>query len=318
VGAGTPAGFERGQEALPGSSEAAPGRHRLPLIRLERCPICGGEASVHYRTRPSLFNPGEKISYERCRSCSTVYRNPRPEDRARLEAYQGTPVTAADLEVGWSERSRRHYRFVVERMRRLGIPGDPPRVLDFGCGVGGFLKVAVEMRLEAEGLEVARDLAEHTERRVGVRVFREPLPHPGYPEKPFSAVFSSMVFEHLTDPVSVLRTLRSVVVPGGMAVLEVPNALDFRERLMRGSTLDDSHLFYFSRHSLIHLFREGGFRLLHAEEGLRLHTYLARLGCRLPFPACSALEGLTHFVGLNTSLTAYGRAVDPSPQAGAP
>jgi len=288
------------------------------MIRLERCPICKGEASVHYGTRPSLFSPGEKISYERCRSCSTIYRNPRPEDRARLEAYQGTPVTAADLKVGWSERSRRHYRFVVERMRRLGIPGNPPRVLDFGCGVGGFLKVAVEMRLEAEGLEVARDLAEHTERRVGVRVFREPLPHPGYPERPFSAVFSSMVFEHLTDPVSVLRTLRSLVVPGGMVVLEVPNVLDFRERLMRGSTLDDSHLFYFSRQSLPRLFQEGGFRLLHAEEGLRLHTYLARLGCHLPFVACSALEALTHFVGLNTSLTAYGRAVDPSAQTGAP
>ncbi len=293
-------------------------RRPLPLVRLERCPICGERESVHYRTRPSLFHPGEEISYERCRGCSTVYRNPRPEDRARLEAYQGTQAGATDLEVGWSERSRRHYRFVLERMRRLEIPGDPPRLLDFGCGVGGFLRVAVEARLEAEGLEVARDLAEHTERRVGVRVFREPLPHPGYPERLFSAVFSSMVFEHLTDPVSVLRTLRSLVVPGGMAVLEVPNALDFRERLTRGSTLDDSHLFYFSRRSLERLFREGGFRLLHAEEGLRLHTYLRRPGGDLPFGLGSALEAITRFAGLRTSLTAYGRAVGPDGPAGSP
>jgi SAM-dependent methyltransferase len=191
------------------------------------------------------------------------------------------------------------------------------RVLDFGCGVGGFLNVAVQIGLEAEGLEVARDQAEHTARRVGVRVFQEPLPHSGYPERPFSAVFSSMVFEHLTDPVSVLNALRSVVVPGGLVVLEVPNALDIRERAKPGSTLDDSHLFYFSRRSLARLFGEAGLRLLRTEEGLRVHTYLARLGVRLPFPASSMLERLAHFAGLNTALTAYGRAGD-APLRGEP
>jgi SAM-dependent methyltransferase len=291
--------------------ERAEEKRSLPLKRLESCPICGGTELDPYKTRPSLFNPGETISYDRCRSCSTVFRNPRPEDLARLEVYQERPVGDVDVEVGWSPRSRRHYRFVVERMRRLGMPDGAPRILDFGCGAGGFLQVAVEMGLEAEGLEVARDLAEHTERRVGVRVFKEPIPHPGYPDRPFSAVFSSMVFEHLTDPLGVLKALRGMVIPGGLAVLEIPNALDFRERLRRGSTLDDSHLFYFSRRGLARLFQEAGFRLLRTEEGLRIHTYLESLGMGLPFTIRSSLERLTHFARLDTALTAYARAVGP-------
>lgn len=214
-------------------------------------------------------------------------------------------------EAAWDERSRRHYRFVLERMIRLGLPGSPPRILDFGCGAGAFLSVAKSMELDVEGLEVSRELAARTARRVGVRVFDQPLPHPRFPERPVSAVFSSMVFEHLTDPLGTLRVLTRTLLPDGLVVVEVPNALDIRERLRRGSTLDDSHLFYLSRFSIGRLFREAGIRLLRVEEGLRLHRLSARLGVELPFALASALERFARAAGICTSLTAYGRRIGP-------
>jgi len=277
------------------------------LVRIAECMICGARSSKRYCTRPSLFRAGLTITYEECLTCATVFRNPRPGDDARLKAYQEKTPDDVNLNDGWDERSRLHYRFVLERARRLSSPGRRLRILDFGCGAGGFLRVAKEMGLESEGVEVARALARHTASRVGVKVFEEPLPHPSFPGRPFSLVFSSMVFEHLTDPVGTLRTLREVLVPGGLVVVEVPNLLHFRERIRRGSTLDDSHLFYFSPRSIRHLFEAAGMQLLRVEDGLRLHAWIGQTGVPVPFAAASVLERLCARAGLRTALTAYGR-----------
>jgi SAM-dependent methyltransferase len=253
-----------------------------------------------------LYTPGLQIDYERCRDCGIVFRNPRPGDKARLEAYRDRQPSAEKLQSGWDEPSRRHYRFVLERMRRLGLPGR--RILDFGCGAGAFLGVARESGFDVEGLEVGRETAAAAARRTGIRVFDRPLPHPGYPEEPFAAVFSSMVFEHLTDPPQTLKVIQEIVLPQGLVVIEVPNLADIRESLRRGSTLDDAHLFYFDRSSIGRLFRENGLELLRVEEGLRPHRWAARLGVRLPFSLASAWEVATRTLRIRTSLTAYARA----------
>jgi hypothetical protein len=97
--AGQPPGWT-GENHL-GSSSTVTQRKSLQLIRLERCPICRSGGSTHYKTHLSLFNPGEEISYDLCEGCGTVYRNPRPEEGARLEAYRDRPVVSVDPEVGW-------------------------------------------------------------------------------------------------------------------------------------------------------------------------------------------------------------------------
>ena len=78
-----------------------------------------------------------------------------------------------------------------------------------------------------------------------------------------------MVIEHLTDPKGTLLALKRHLIPPGLLLIEVPNLRHFRERLRTGATMDDSHLFYFSRRSLTNLLDTCGFDVLHVSEGLR-------------------------------------------------
>src|SRR5262249_29745593 len=65
----------------------------------------------------------------------------------------------------------------------------------------------------------------------------------------------SHVLEHLVDPVSVLRQLLNLVVPGGLVVVAVPNVLEWRTRIsfLRGrfeysneGVLDRTHLRFYT------------------------------------------------------------------------
>ena len=97
------------------------------------------------------------------------------------------------------------------RLRDQGVR----RVLDYGCGFGEFLEVCRLFGMEAHGVDRS------ALRRLGAGLhIHSELEHvPGG----FDAITLFEVLEHLDDPLSVLKALRSRLNPGGIMVVEVPN-----------------------------------------------------------------------------------------------
>jgi O-antigen biosynthesis protein len=84
----------------------------------------------------------------------------------------------------------------------------------------------------------------------------------------FDAVLFADVLEHLRDPAAVLRRVRPFVADGGVIVASIPNVahVSVRLALMRGEfryrevgLLDDTHLRFFTRDSIVDLFESTGF-----------------------------------------------------------
>ena len=107
--------------------------------------------------------------------------------------------------------------------RRAGA-SDRQRVLDAGCGTGGFLahlaradhRWAVGIDLEWEGLRLSRSrgLPHLLQGSVMALPFRADT---------FDAIVSSDVLYHLgVDDLQTLREFRRVLKPGGVVVLQVP------------------------------------------------------------------------------------------------
>lgn len=103
-------------------------------------------------------------------------------------------------------------------------PGE--RVLDCGCGLGWFLKIAVELydcRLYGVDADLAR--LERAAREVGPRGrlvagTTDELPFPG---NTFDKVVLSEVLEHVADDARALAEVRRVLKPGGIVAITVPN-----------------------------------------------------------------------------------------------
>jgi 2-polyprenyl-3-methyl-5-hydroxy-6-metoxy-1,4-benzoquinol methylase len=123
----------------------------------------------------------------------------------------------------------------------------------------------------------------------------------------FDAVISTQVFEHLTDPLSTLRTLRALLVPHGIALIEVPNLECAEERRHSGGSLDPTaHLYYFTRATLTRLMREAGFSVLACRGTPNNYSLYRRLFERIAGPALPVvLSGLTE----RLPLPAIGKGV---------
>jgi ubiquinone/menaquinone biosynthesis C-methylase UbiE len=105
------------------------------------------------------------------------------------------------------------------------------RLLEFGCGAGGFMLTALDNGMDAHGVEV--DTAREAQFKV---LSRQAAPqwadrftlYPGrllpYPSRSFDCCYSWFVFEHVPDPQVSLREITRVLKPGGTLILYAEDA----------------------------------------------------------------------------------------------
>jgi SAM-dependent methyltransferase len=123
---------------------------------------------------------------------------------------------------------------------RTGLSGavlDGATVLDAGCGMGRYLRVAGEMGARAVGMdlsgavEAARDL---TADLPGVSVVRGDLLRPPFAAGTFDHIYSLGVLDHTPDPRAAFLSLARLLRPGGrIAIWVYPRERPALEAIVR-------------------------------------------------------------------------------------
>jgi SAM-dependent methyltransferase len=164
---------------------------------------------------------------------------------------------AAEDEHWWFEGRRAIIRELLGKWLPPS-PGDRRKILDVGCGPGGMLDLLMEFG-QVHALDPSVDAINYCRERVGDRVT---LHLGGVPEgvprgMSFDVITAFDVIEHLQDPVSGLRGLRSVLKSDGALVCTVP-AFKFL-----WSIHDDinHHFRRYTREMLEREFHDAGFRV---------------------------------------------------------
>lgn len=125
--------------------------------------------------------------------------------------------TASPLPVRLLER----YRVRVLLQLLAARPTD--RVLEVGCGAGNVLE-RVDARFRV-GVDISDFLLGKARQRLGTRatLLRMNAEQLGFADGSFDRVYCTEVLEHVLEPAQVLREMRRVLAPGGVAVVSVPN-----------------------------------------------------------------------------------------------
>jgi SAM-dependent methyltransferase len=219
----------------------------------------------------------------RCRGCGLVYVNPRPVAEKLVSLYDAYHARDGADETSWDRLMRRVFRESADLLSSLWAGAGRPRLLDVGCGFGGFVALMRERGWDAEGVDPSPSVVQVATRR-GQPIRLGTLEEIDSEGPPYDAVTMFYVLEHLRDPMAALRKVAALLAPEGMLVLRVPHTTPIVRLLAPfglGRRLYDPpfHLYDFSPPVLREMLRRTGF------DGVRTFpgqpTVPARLGSQL-------------------------------------
>lgn len=233
------------------------------------CPICGGADFV--ATRGAAADPrlaGGRSLWAICKGCGLVLQNPRPTDDVLAQLYSrheyhahNDPLIDETLEYAL-RRPRPLMRYLE------GFIGQPGKVIDIGCGLGGAV-LAFKLRgWEAHGVEPDPKLARIAQ-ELGLDVRAEFFDESSFTDVAPNLIYTCHAFEHFTAPLDVARAARARLSDGGLLFVCVPT---FRHaRTWAREWLNASHTFIFTDRTLGNLLFRAGFEQLayryHSAEG---------------------------------------------------
>lgn len=152
---------------------------------------------------------------------------------------------------------KRRYEFVREKIANKNV-------LDFGCGVGGFLEMAKQSASNVSGVELERALQSSFQERK-LNVFSN-LKEAQEESKKYDIITAFHVVEHLQNPKEILKDLSQLLTENGEMILEVPNSDDalltlYESKDFQNFTYWSQHLFLFNSKTMAELIEQTGLKL---------------------------------------------------------
>jgi 2-polyprenyl-3-methyl-5-hydroxy-6-metoxy-1,4-benzoquinol methylase len=208
----------------------------------------------------------------RCPQCQLVFISPRLRPEALQRIYDdagyfegGVYGSAVSTDAAPSAEARLSPAMLLQRTwtagrlalidRERGGAAAGGRLLEVGAGYGLFLAAAREAGWTTSGVELSRTGAKHAQDTLGLDVFCGQLEDapltPG-----FDVVCAWDTAEHVPDPLSFWRTVRSLVADDGVVLFSTPYVSSLPARLLgtRWWTLKPTeHIWHFTprTHALV-------------------------------------------------------------------
>lgn len=265
---------------------------QLPGRAVDDCQACGSRGlKPHFSVRGEMGDDGLIPTTKefgtalgdivKCPECGHMQLDRFP-DEAELDAAYADAASDdyVDEEAGQRESSRR----VLAKLERFAGPG---RMLDLGCWVGFLLAEAGPRGWTTLGIEPSSFASAYARDELGLDVRTEDLFKAEVPEGAWDAVVMGDVLEHLTEANEALDRVAALLAPGGVIVLQLPDAGSVVARLLgrRWWSVIPTHVHYFTRGSITRMLGRHGFEVLLADTDPKAFTvryYLEKGGGYLP------------------------------------
>ena len=186
------------------------------------CDLCQSEEAVDtlFTAKDWEYFVEGEWTLAQCRRCDYYWMNPCPPKEVLPSFYPPTySAFTADSVMGLLFRL--HFWLDARRVQKM--IGPRGRVLDVGCGSGGWLQaMAKRGGWELYGVELNSKAAAHA-RGLGFKVQEGDLSSAVLEPESFDLIRMGHVIEHVPDPVDALCRAWKLLRPGGVLFAETPN-----------------------------------------------------------------------------------------------
>lgn len=226
---------------------------------------------------------GKKSNFRfyRCKNCSFVFVDPLPTAK-QLENFYNRSKLKVDLKslikksIDKIEKSpnspKRDWFEYILNISKKYTGKRTLNILEIGSAYGYFIHYANLLGHNAIGTEVTSEFALASRDLIKGKVLfiNGNLYSKHFKKKSIDLVYLEHVFEHVNDPVTVIKQLSLVLADNGVIILSVPNINSLMSRVLnfRWVWVDPpNHLFYYNVDSLRVLFNNNGFKIIRSWTG---------------------------------------------------
>ena len=245
----------------------AGGSDRFLEPRRPDCPLCGSDR-LRLEVRAPDLHQGKPGTFrlDRCGACGHVFQNPRLTVEGLSfyyrDFYDGTGRRMAEMAFRAEAPSYRG------RATMLDGVAEPRRWLDVGAGHGHFCLIARSIWPKAafDGLDLAAGVDEAERRGWLDRGIRGSFPDvaPSLAGR-YDVVSMHHYLEHTRDPGAELDAVRTVLEPGGLLLVELPDPASRLRRLLGRywvAWMQPQHQHLLSIEALEAMLRQRGFETI--------------------------------------------------------
>ena len=246
-------------------------KHKKDFI----CNLCNSKKAKKF------LNWKKKYELFHCQKCSSVTPNISHADEIEFveSIYNNNLYDKKTYNEILKNYSYRKKNFGVERfnytIKRLKL-SPKSKVLDLGCGLGYFLSVLKDKKINYKGLEPAKNLSYYCRKYLKLNVFSTPLE--AEKNKSYNLITLFDVLEHLKDPIKYFKLINKKLKKNSYCVCYTPNIHSIGYALMgsdQNTLLPFEHLCFFDEKSFNYLAKKSGFKVVSVETfGLDITDYL--------------------------------------------
>lgn len=228
----------------------------------------------------------------KCTKCGLIYDNPRPTQELIWEHY--SQKGKYDHWIDSDNAFQKYWNSYLKKLLKYTQSGD---LLDIGAGIGMFLSKAKE-HFNVTGTEISDEGIAVAKERYGLDFIKGDLESLDFKGKKFDVITMSQILEHVPFPGKTLDHLKSILKPGGILFISVPNesAVSFRMllaglfsflglkrfrdftyngfRKLEIGVLDEIHLSHFTEKNLTKVLKSKNFEIL--ETTIEFHDTFMR------------------------------------------
>ena len=226
------------------------------------CYLCN---STSFTKRNGQVRDAPELQILQCDQCGLVTLSSLAHiqsgfyETSGMHGSEPVPMESWLKDTAWDDQRR------IDTLRPLMVN---TKLLDFGCGAGGFLSKAQPIARSVAGIELEQRVQGYWQGRINI--------HPDVESAGdgYDLITAFHVVEHLPDPVFMLQTLARLLAKNGRIVVEVPSSEDALLTLYNSSAFQrftywSQHLFLFNADTIRQLADQAGLRIIAIQQHQR-------------------------------------------------
>jgi len=192
------------------------------------CPVCKNQNKLH------SFN-WNNFSVTHCDYCNLDFCEKMVEKEVGGDS---SPVPKGGIEMmsnSFFKTNKLAMNFVSKRKMVYDelLSRNCSKVLDIGCGPGVFYKPWSQLNIEWEGIDINPYWSKFGKENK-IPISNQPID--SIAEK-FDVITAHQVIEHVNDPVEFMKSIKTLLNPGGIIHLELPNQNSLTAKLRKISSI---------------------------------------------------------------------------------